>query len=192
MDFITIRWSPSANQLTSIRLTVISHSGCNDADWQSSKPYPTTSSITLVIHDGNCSVATKSELAQSLSVAGLLVYDSNANATRWPSAFIPSNTTFPVIMLSYKTDVQLLEAAENYLTTNVSVRIVANAGDRIEVPISMENLCADTPTGNKTQTIVVGSHSDSVEYGPGINDNSLLLLFYKVIGDKGRLFVLNR
>jgi len=35
----------------------------------------------------------------------------------------------------------------------------------------VENICADTPTGDVTQTIVIGSHSDSVPAGPGINDN---------------------
>ena len=33
------------------------------------------------------------------------------------------------------------------------------------------NLIADTPTGNPERTTVVGAHLDSVEEGPGINDN---------------------
>ncbi|CAF1469230.1 unnamed protein product [Rotaria sordida] len=33
------------------------------------------------------------------------------------------------------------------------------------------NICADTPTGDATQTIVIGGHSDSVPASPGINDN---------------------
>jgi Zn-dependent M28 family amino/carboxypeptidase len=35
----------------------------------------------------------------------------------------------------------------------------------------VDNICADTTVGNINQTIVVGSHSDSVPAGPGINDN---------------------
>jgi len=33
------------------------------------------------------------------------------------------------------------------------------------------NVCADTPWGNASNVIVVGSHLDSVPAGPGINDN---------------------
>jgi Zn-dependent M28 family amino/carboxypeptidase len=35
----------------------------------------------------------------------------------------------------------------------------------------VDNICADTIDGDIHQTIVVGSHSDSVPAGPGINDN---------------------
>jgi acetylornithine deacetylase/succinyl-diaminopimelate desuccinylase-like protein len=38
------------------------------------------------------------------------------------------------------------------------------------------NICADTPTGDKTKTIVVGAHSDSVPAGSGINDNGKIIL----------------
>ena len=33
------------------------------------------------------------------------------------------------------------------------------------------NILADTPAGNKSNTVVLGSHLDSVTAGPGINDN---------------------
>ena len=32
-------------------------------------------------------------------------------------------------------------------------------------------MIADSPRGNKDRTIVVGAHLDSVDEGPGINDN---------------------
>lgn len=34
------------------------------------------------------------------------------------------------------------------------------------------NVLAETPFGNASSTVVVGSHLDSVPAGPGINDNS--------------------
>ncbi len=53
-------------------------------------------------------------------------------------------------------------AAGQTLTFNV---------DATTVPTTQENLIADTPTGNPERTTVVGAHLDSVEEGPGINDN---------------------
>ena len=37
--------------------------------------------------------------------------------------------------------------------------------------VTQYNLIADTKWGDKERTIVVGGHLDSVEEGPGINDN---------------------
>ena len=38
-------------------------------------------------------------------------------------------------------------------------------------PVVTINILADTLTGDPSNTIVVGSHLDSVPAGPGINDN---------------------
>jgi Zn-dependent M28 family amino/carboxypeptidase len=43
--------------------------------------------------------------------------------------------------------------------------------DANNVAVPVGKICADTLTGNATQTIVIGSPSDSVPAGPGINDN---------------------
>ena len=46
----------------------------------------------------------------------------------------------------------------------------------MNLPFPVGNICADTPTGDITQTIVIGSHSDSVPAGPGINDNGKFII----------------
>ncbi|CAF4603645.1 unnamed protein product, partial [Didymodactylos carnosus] len=70
--------------------------------------------------------------------------------------------------LSYQLGMTLVQAAQN-TSTNASVRITIVAQ---YVPNTVVgNICAHTITGDATQTIVVGSHSDSVPEGPGINDN---------------------
>ena len=63
---------------------------------------------------------------------------------------------------------------------------LANAGTNAAVIMNIDvtdasgigNICADTPTGDKTKTIVVGAHSDGVAAGSGINDNGKKLLIY--------------
>jgi hypothetical protein len=126
----------------------------------------------------NCSMEEMSIVAQKYNISGLLIYDSNSNATNLPFVSVVENITYPAMILSYELGEQLVEATQNHLLTNASVRLFIVRGNSIIVPTSSENLCADTPTGNKNQTIVIGSHSDSVENSSGINDNGMLVNFY--------------
>ncbi|CAF4999203.1 unnamed protein product, partial [Rotaria sp. Silwood1] len=50
---------------------------------------------------------------------------------------------------------------------NASVIVGINVSDANGIG----NICADTQTGDKTKTVVVGAHSDGVPAGSGINDN---------------------
>ncbi|CAF4365201.1 unnamed protein product, partial [Adineta steineri] len=73
------------------------------------------------------------------------------------------NTTIPTLFLSYETGKRLI--AENI--TRIYLRIEFQSLP----PMIVTNVCADTKSGNPNRTIVVGSHSDSVAAGPGLNDN---------------------
>jgi Zn-dependent M28 family amino/carboxypeptidase len=75
------------------------------------------------------------------------------------------------LFLSYTLGKALADAAQNP-SNNVGVRMIISFAD--ESTVSVGNICADTPTGDNTQTIVIGSHSDGVPAGPGINDNGKL------------------
>jgi Zn-dependent M28 family amino/carboxypeptidase len=84
----------------------------------------------------------------------------------------------PALFLSYTLGEQLADAAQDP-TTNLSVLI--NIAVNNDLPAPVGNICADTPTGDITQTIVIDSHSDSVPATPGINDNGKLqhgIFFY--------------
>jgi acetylornithine deacetylase/succinyl-diaminopimelate desuccinylase-like protein len=77
------------------------------------------------------------------------------------------NTTIPAYFISYTLGIQLANASNNpSVIMNIDVSDAEGVG----------NICADTPTGNKTKTIVVGSHSDGVPAGSGINDNGKIIL----------------
>ncbi|CAF4037872.1 unnamed protein product [Rotaria sordida] len=62
---------------------------------------------------------------------------------------------------------QLLNAATN---TNANVSIMMNI--EMSDAEGIGNICADTPSGDKTKTILIGAHSDGVQAGSGINDNA--------------------
>ncbi|CAF1039433.1 unnamed protein product [Adineta steineri] len=169
-DFRMIFSSAPADFLTPIRLTIIPNSGCQDEDWQRATPYSANGSIAIVVHDQNCSVEQKSIVAQKYNINGLLLYN-NTNTTRLPIVFAAENITYIAMAVSYEVGSQLSEAVQNHVSTNPHVRMFMIPGNTLRVNISSENLCADIPTGNRTQTIVIGSHSDSIENGSGINDN---------------------
>ena len=170
-DFFKVTLSPAANFSTSIRLTEVPNGGCDDSDWLGATPHLATDSVAIVAHDKKCSMTKMSTVAQKYSIAGLLIFDRIADATDPDDAFVARNTTFPALFLSHALGMQLTDATRNPLLPKPSVRIAIPIYDTVIVSIPSTNLCADTPTGNRTETIIIGSHSDSVADGPGLNDN---------------------
>jgi hypothetical protein len=160
-DFTQILFSSRADFDSFVPVVAIPNLGCSDADWTN---VSATGAIALVMR-GSCPYVEKSALAEKYQVRGLLIYNDGLN----PSNFQPIpgvrnnlNTTIPAYFLSYNLGIQLANGT-------------ANPGVMMNIDVSdaegIENICADTPSGNKTKTIVIGSHSDSVTAGSGINDN---------------------
>ncbi|CAF5017272.1 unnamed protein product, partial [Rotaria socialis] len=114
--------------------------------------------------------AEKAALASQYNAAALLIYNDGEAPDRFAPVFINlgQSNELPALSLSYNLGKQLADAAQNP-SNNVGVRIIIQMADESSYPVG--NICADTPTGDVTQTIVIGSHSDSVPAGPGINDN---------------------
>ena len=71
-------------------------------------------------------------------------------------------TAIPVAMVSNDVGEALYTAGAVNVTFNLSTTTTE---------VTEYNLTADTKSGDKERTIVVGGHLDSVEEGPGINDN---------------------
>jgi hypothetical protein len=171
-EFYRVQFTVSVNFSSYVRLTVIPDVGCTEADWQAAIP-PASGQVALVKR-GNCTFVEKAELATKFNVSALLFYNDGTA----PDRFAPINVnlgqknTLPALFLSFNLGQKLVEAAEN-VSNDASVRIEIDVANDLPFPVG--NICADTPTGDVTQTIVVGSHSDSVPAGPGINDNGELI-----------------
>jgi hypothetical protein len=166
-DFTYMQYSGSADFTDPVQLTSIPNGGCDDSDWLAATPSPATR--VALVKRGICVLTQKSALAAEYNVAGLLIYNDGAAPDRNPpiSASAHQEATFPALFLSYQAGTSLANAAQN-LTMNAQVKI------RISTEVASDpvgNICAHTVTGDATQTIVIGSHSDSVPAGPGINDN---------------------
>jgi aminopeptidase Y len=160
-DFAPILFSSRADFDSFVPVVAIPNFGCSDADWTS---VSATGAVALVIR-GNCAYVEKSALAEKYQVKGLLIYnDGLAPGNFQPIQGVRNNfnTTIPAYFLSYDLGIQLANA-----TVNSSVMMNIDVSDAEGIG----NICADTPSGNKTKTIVIGSHSDSVPAGSGINDN---------------------
>ncbi|CAF3640190.1 unnamed protein product [Rotaria socialis] len=167
-EFFRVRYSKSANFSSFIPVTVIPNSGCFEADWIQANP-PISGHVALVKR-GACTFIEQSTLAAKFNGAALLLYNDGTS----PNHMLPmvvdmaQSYAIPALSLSYDLGERLANAARNPWKM-VGVRITNILLN--EESFAVGNICVDTPTGDPTQTIVVGSHSDSVYSGPGINDD---------------------
>jgi aminopeptidase Y len=170
-EFYFVEYTRSANFSTDAPISVIPNVGCEDSDWLSVSPSP--SNRVALVKRGNCTFVEKAALALKYNVAALLIYNDGSSADRFAPIYITLGPTneLPALFLSYNLGQELATAAQDS-TANVGVRIIIPIADESDYPVG--NICADTPTGDPTQTILIGSHSDSVPAGPGINDNGKL------------------
>ncbi|CAF1108808.1 unnamed protein product [Adineta ricciae] len=167
-DFYHIEYTASARFAAPLELTVIPNLGCTDNDWRRANP-PATGRVVLVKR-GECTFLEKGALASKYRVAALLLYNDGTSADRRAPVFVTlgENNTLPALFLSFQLGQKLADAVQH---RSNNVRVFININRTHEQPFPSDNICADTPTGDPTQTIIIGSHSDSVPGGPGINDN---------------------
>ncbi|CAF1164052.1 unnamed protein product [Rotaria sp. Silwood1] len=160
-DFTQILLSSTAHFETFVPVVPILNLGCEDTDWTSTSVF----GLVALVKRGNCSNKLKSALAEKYQAKGLLIYNDGTAPDHFQSIQGVKNnwnTTIPAFFLSYNLGMELLNTVGNAgVIMNISVGDVNGVG----------NICADTQTGDKTKTILVGSHSDSVKEGSGIDDN---------------------
>ena len=167
-DVYYVRFSSRANFSSFVPVTVIPNVGCTDADWRGAS-LPPQGRVALVKR-GICLFVEKAELAIKYNVSAILFYNDGASSDRMEpiAVSLGQDQYLPALFLSHVVGERLAKAASNS-SSNTGVRLIINTKDL--PPTTAGNICADTPTGDPTQTIVIGSHSDSVPAGPGINDN---------------------
>ena len=146
--------SPSGGAGTSV-------SGCDPADFDGMQ----AGSIAL-IQRGTCPFVQKYQNAQDRGAGAALIFNDGF-AGREEPIFItaPQGMTIPAAMISNDIGEQIVSQTQS---GTVTLHMIVDA---TTTPITQYNVIGDTPTGNPDRTIVLGSHLDSVEEGPGINDN---------------------
>ena len=136
-----------------------STSGCELTDFPAN---PAPNSIALV-QRGTCVFVDKIANAVEAGYAAVLIANDGF-PDRIEPIEIGANpfTPIPAAMTSSTVGLALLNPAGQTATFSVDATTTESV---------QHNLIADTPTGNPERTTVVGAHLDSVEEGPGINDN---------------------
>jgi len=143
--------------------------------------------IALVLR-GTCSFWDKAMIAQNLGASGVLIYNDPDRALAFSGTVSPPDgqplVSIPVLGTSYGLGAELYSLIQDPQgSTFLNMKVYMDV-----YTTTSFNILADTISGDPTQTVVIGSHLDGVDQGPGINDNgsgsatnlALALLFNKL------------
>ena len=137
--------------------------GCNASDWAG---FP-AGAIALVLRGTPpgfpvaCTFALKATNAAAAGAAGVVILNNQAG----PPTFTLGATftlDLPVVGVTQDIGAQLLA------TPGLVLHIMTSTLRGIA---STDNIIAETPWGDPNNVVMVGAHLDSVNAGPGINDN---------------------
>ena len=181
-DFYHVRFSTSVTFVNFTQLVAVPDLGCSDANWIQASPSP--AGRVALVKRGSCTYAEKGTLAAKYNVSALLFYNDGLSADRMDpiEVGLGQDNRLPALFLSFNVGQELVNGALN-IPSNARVQLSIEVQNLTDSPVG--NICADTLTGDATQTIVIGSHTDSVPAGPGINDNgefslSLLISYLRL------------
>jgi Zn-dependent M28 family amino/carboxypeptidase len=179
-DFITFGQSPTTS-LDDVPVIPVggivipspggSESGCEADDYPAA-----VSGAVALIQRGTCAFATKWQLAQDAGAVGVIIFNEGDTPDRENPVFFDIGPGFdvPAVMSSFAVGKELYDAYQAGENPTVDLQTFGTQTDRF-----FDQVIAETPKGDPDHVVVVGAHLDSVEAGPGINDDgsgtSLLL-----------------
>ncbi|MFC4913205.1 M28 family peptidase [Actinomadura gamaensis] len=156
-------------------------SGCQAGDFAS---FP-KGSIAL-IQRGGCDFALKASNAKAAGAVAVVIYQKPTVEDGPVGGTLGGPTTLPVVGPTYKVGSELVKLAN---AGGLKLHIKT---DTLNEKRKANNVIAETGHGRSDNVVVVGAHLDSVDAGPGINDNgsgtsTLLAIAQKVnkLGKKG-------
>ena len=176
-DFITMDYSDTGDVTGTLVATndiVIppgatastSNSGCEASDFA---PASTTQLQVALIQRGTCDFTVKAANAQAAGYDAAIIFNEGQpgrQETLAGTLGATDTSTIPVIGTSFAIGEELYNQVQ---AGTVTVRVATTTEIRRNVPTA--NLLAKTKTGRTDRQVVVGAHLDSVQEGPGINDN---------------------
>ncbi len=119
-----------------------------------------------VIQRGTCSFNIKASNAEaSGAIATLIFNDGNGEGRMGPLGGTlgeDSTVSIPVLSGSFDLGSQIYKLQDAQAKINISA---------INNVVNTNNVIAETAKGNANQVVMLGAHLDSVQEGPGINDN---------------------
>ena len=136
-----------------------STSGCEAADFAG---FP-AGSIAL-IQRGSCNFSVKALNAEAAGAAAVIIFNQGSDPTRFDlivgTLGGPNVVAIPVVGASFDDGVALSQPG-------------STAFVKVDPPVSRPqvNVIAELPGVNQANVVMAGAHLDSVQRGPGINDN---------------------
>ncbi|MFD9036529.1 M28 family metallopeptidase [Streptomyces sp. NPDC059567] len=134
--------------------------GCEPADFASS----TFTGKVALIKRGGCTFAVKQENAAAAGAAGAIIYN-NTDGALSGTLGDPAAGKIPTGGVTQAEGEKLAaDLAKGPVNISFEIR-------QLQEKRSTNNVIAETKGGNAANTVMLGSHLDSVTAGPGINDN---------------------
>ncbi len=141
-----------------------SASGCAAAD------YAGVSGKVALVQRGTCAFVDKWSLAQAAGATGVIIYNEGNTPARQNPIFVDNQpdppATIAAVITSYTLGNELLQAYKLGQNPTVDFKVYGTFTDRF-----LPQVIAETRRGDPNHVVVVGAHLDSVEAGPGINDD---------------------
>ena len=159
-DYHVLTYSGSV-LATAAPLYAVNNYGCNAADYTA---VGFTAGGVALMPAGVCTSGAKAAAAASQGGVAVLIYQSRTTRTFLPGG-VTEGTSIGAFLLMYETGIAL---AESVYGRQGAVTVAANLSTSI-APTGVSNVCATTKYGDKTNTIISGSHCDSVPAGPGVS-----------------------
>ncbi|KAJ5762462.1 uncharacterized protein N7511_005844 [Penicillium nucicola] len=153
----SMTYSPSVD--VTAEVVVVSNVGCTASDY----PTEVAGKIALVKR-GECTFAEKSTLAGAANAAAVIVYNNAAGSLSGTLGGV--STAYAAIGGISQTDGETLLTAAGSGAITLSLEIDSKVENRTTF-----NVIAETKGGDHNNVVSLGGHTDSVEAGPGINDD---------------------
>lgn len=152
-------------------LVQIPNLGCDPADFESVTPKPPhdrQKRKIALIERGSCSFGNKSELAGKFGYHAVVIFDNDAKSNDGLRGTLGSVSKHSVstIGVTHATGKELIKRI--FLNSHYSLQFEM---DSFVKRIKTKNIIADTKHGDEDNIVALGAHSDSVEEGPGLNDD---------------------
>ncbi len=190
-DYSTMEYSGAGDvnaELVAVDLTLPpspdpgSTSGCEATDFDA---VDVTGKIALM-QRGTCDFGVKVANAEDAGAVGSVIFNEGQEGrTDVVFGTLGSPVGIPAIDTDFALGNELADGVVNG-PTGTSVHIVT---DTTSEPGTTENVIAETKAGDKANVVMAGAHLDSVDEGPGINDNgsgsATLLELARQISKKG-------
>jgi aminopeptidase Y len=120
-----------------------------------------------LVQRGACDFVVKARNAQAAGAVGVIIFNEGQPGRDGEFSGIGDGTgiTIPVVFSDFASGEAL------YAATQAGPITVTVDAARFEQMRTIDNVIAETTTGNDNEVVMVGAHLDSVQAGPGINDN---------------------